>query len=245
MRATLLGLAAAVLLHAAVILLGGVLLPRSEEKKPGPKVENVDLLAEAPEQKEPDEERPEPSDDPTPEQDAMEVAPERPPDGRELDLLREQAAAAAVPELAALSLGALESALHPGAGGDGGFGGVLGLASGGRIGGTGAPGAVAEGPGSDPIFVLQELDQKPRPIFQAEPIYPFDLRQKNVEGTVYILFVVDQQGRVIDPTVETSTHGAFDKPALDAVRQWRFEPAVRDGKRVQARLRVPIRFQRG
>ncbi|MGH9749012.1 MAG: energy transducer TonB [Candidatus Polarisedimenticolia bacterium] len=243
MRATLLGLAAAVLIHAAVILFGGLLFPKPEATKPGAKVENVDLLTEADEKKpEEEEKKTEPSEDAA--EEAMEVVPERPPDARELELLHEKAAAAAVPELAALSLGALESALG-GAAGDGGFGGVLNLASGGRIGGTGAPGVQAEGPAADTIFALPDLDQKPRPIFQAEPIYPFELRQRKVEGTVYVLFVVDKEGKVIDPKVETSTHGAFDKPALDAVRQWRFEPAVRGGQRVQARLRVPIRFQKG
>ncbi|MGH9749404.1 MAG: energy transducer TonB [Candidatus Polarisedimenticolia bacterium] len=240
MRATILGVAAAVLLHAAVLLFGGILFPKPPEGGAEARVEDVDLLAEAAEREPEDDKEAEKPVEQREAEESMQVVPEPPPDARGLDLLKEQAAA--VPELAALSLGALESALDPGAGG---FGGVLNLASGGRIGGTGAPGLLADGPGGEAIFALPDLDQKPRPIFQAEPIYPFELRQKRVEGTVYVQFIVDREGRVVDPRVEKSTHAGFDKPALDAVRQWRFEPAVRGGEPVQARLRVPIRFEKG
>jgi protein TonB len=243
MRATILGVAAAVLLHAVVLLFGGILFPGPEQQKTAARVENVDLVADTDEKKED-----KPAEEPVEESEAeetMETAAERPPDARDLEILRQQAAAAAVPELAALSLGALEEALGPGAGGDGGFGGLVNLASGGRIGGTGSPGAAMDAPAAALVFALPDLDQKPRPIFQAEPVYPFELRQKKIEGTVYVQFIVDQDGRVVEPRIEKSTHSAFDKPALDAVRQWRFEPAVRDGRPVQAHLRVPIRFQKG
>jgi protein TonB len=69
------------------------------------------------------------------------------------------------------------------------------------------------------------------------------MRGRKVEGVVSILFVVDSSGRVSGPRVEKSTHAAFEKPALDAVRQWRFEPAVKGGQRVACKMRVPIRFQ--
>jgi protein TonB len=244
MRATILGVAAAVLLHAVVLLFGGILFPGPEQEEAAARVENVDLVAETDEKKED-----KPADEPVDEREAeetMETASERPPDARDLEILQQEAAAAAVPELAALSLGALEDALGPGEGVDGGFGGVLNLATGGRIGGTAAPGTAAVGTqGATLVFALPDLDQKPRPIFQAEPVYPFELRQKKIEGTVYVQFIVDREGRVVEPRIEKSTHSAFDKPALDAVRQWRFEPAVRDGRPVQARLRVPIRFRKG
>ena len=40
-------------------------------------------------------------------------------------------------------------------------------------------------------------------------------------------FTVDERGRVQNPKVEKSTDPAFDKPALDAIKQWRFEPGSR------------------
>jgi protein TonB len=144
-----------------------------------------------------------------------------------------------------MSLGALESALEPGDSGGAGFGvGGGSLASGGRIGGTGTPGAEGslEESSADFIFDIRALDQKPRPVHQAQPIYPRELRQRKVEGTVYVVFVVDTDGRVLRPEVEGSPDAAFDSAAIDAVRRWRFEPAVVRGEKVKAKMRVPIRF---
>ena len=36
---------------------------------------------------------------------------------------------------------------------------------------------------------------------------------------------------------------AFERPALDAVRQWKFEPGLKGGQRVGCKMRVPIRFK--
>jgi protein TonB len=245
MRSVALGLTAAVLLHLAVLGFGGILFPRPEAEPRAARVEEVDLLeTDGP----PPDEKPDPETPPAEKSDeeseeSMTAAVEPPPSLEDLAVVQEQAAAAAVPELEALTLGALASTLGPGSG-ESDFGGGRGLVSGGRIGGTGTE-AAADGAGPDEIFSLPGLDQRPRALFQAAPLYPFDMRQKNVEGIVYVLFVVDQEGRVVNPTVEKSTHRAFEKPAIDAVRQWKFEPAVRNGRPVKAHLRVPIRFARG
>ena len=69
------------------------------------------------------------------------------------------------------------------------------------------------------------------------------MRAKNIDGVVTLIFIVDETGRVINPRVEKSSHPEFDSPALEAVRQWKFEPAIKGGQRVSCRMRVPIRFQ--
>ena len=53
----------------------------------------------------------------------------------------------------------------------------------------------------------------------------------------------DETGRVVNPRVEKASYPEFEKPALEAVRQWKFEPAIKGGKRVSCRMRVPFRFQ--
>jgi protein TonB len=94
----------------------------------------------------------------------------------------------------------------------------------------------------DRIFSLGELDQRPRVLFQRMPVYPPELQRKNRQGTVYVTFLVDRQGRVVGPKVEKSTDPAFEDAALEAVRQWKFEPGTRKGEKVQFKLRVPITF---
>ena len=63
-----------------------------------------------------------------------------------------------------------------------------------------------------------------------------------VEGSVTLVFVLDEDGRVEDPRVENSTRPEFEKPALEAVRKWRFQPGMKDGQPVRTYIRVPIRF---
>lgn len=97
----------------------------------------------------------------------------------------------------------------------------------------------------DKIFSIAELDQKPRAIFQRSPTYPAELHKRQKEGTVQIVFIVDTQGRVVDPQVRKSSDPAFERPALEAVRQWKFEPGTRNGDKVQFKMRVPITFNVG
>ncbi|HKR29311.1 MAG TPA: energy transducer TonB, partial [Terriglobales bacterium] len=55
-------------------------------------------------------------------------------------------------------------------------------------------------------------------------------RKKKKTGTDVISFVVDEHGIPRQLEIKhTSDHG-FDRVALDAVKQWRFEPATVDGE---------------
>ncbi len=99
--------------------------------------------------------------------------------------------------------------------------------------------------GVDRIFSLAELDQRPRVIFQTPPSYPPELRRGRRQGSVHVVFLVDRQGKVVSPRVERSSDPAFEKVALEAVRQWRFEPGTRKGEKVQFKMRVPISFNAG
>ena len=176
-----------------------------------------------------------------PEAEQIENESEKPPDMAEIMRNLEMPAVADAPALDAASLSAIEAALSGIAGAGGDFGQAMDFASGGKIGGTGKAGSTDDQ--FDGAFSLAEIDQKPRPVFQAAPVYPSEMRGKNVEGVVTVLFIVDATGRVGSPRVEKSTAAAFEKPALDAVKRWKFEPAVRAGQRVACKMRVPIRFQ--
>jgi periplasmic protein TonB len=92
------------------------------------------------------------------------------------------------------------------------------------------------------IFSMEDLDQKPVAIAQISPLHPRDLLKAKVEGQVVLLFVVDEQGRVEDPRVENSSRPEFEKPALDAVRKWKFKPGTKEGTPVKTYIRQPIRF---
>jgi protein TonB len=233
--AWLLGLACALFAHAAFLLFGGLLLPGGKEDH-GTTAE-VELLGDV----EAEQEEPEPEEEPEPlDPEELQAPEELPPEAESMSRDQELANPNDAPSLDAASLSSIEAALNGSGGGGGDFALALSFGSGGRIGGTGTEG------GGDPLetaFSLSELDQKPRAVFQASPMYPAAIRSKKLEGVVTLIFVVDANGKVKEPRVEQSTHTAFDGPALDAVKQWKFEPAVKGGERVACKMRVPIRFQ--
>ena len=226
------GIACAIVLHVGFILFGGLLFI-SHEKDHGT-LQQVELLSEdiAAEKEKPKEQEPEKTEE-------METEIEQAPDASEIVRNLELSAAANAPELEAASLSSIEAALSGQAGGGGDFAEALSFSSGGRIGGMGKAGALDES--LEKAFSLADIDQKPRAIFQAAPVYPAGKRA--LEVVVSVVFVVDQTGKVTNPRVEKSTDPAFEKPAVDAVKQWKFEPAIKAGQRVSCKMRVPIRFQ--
>ena len=102
----------------------------------------------------------------------------------------------------------------------------------------------ASGGGLDDLFNASELDQKPRVIYQASPTIDAKMR-KRTPATVTVLFVVDERGRVENPMVQGSTDPIFERPALSAIKQWRFEPGKRQGEPVTFRMKIPITFPKG
>ncbi|MCI0675146.1 MAG: energy transducer TonB [Phycisphaerales bacterium] len=225
------GIVCAILLHVGFILFGGLLfLGHNAEHRT---LQEVELISDdtADEEKPPE---PEP-------QEELEAETEGPPDAAELMRNLEQPNPDDGPAaLDPSSLSAIAEALN-GQGGGGDFMQGLDFTSGKKIGGTGRGSATDEQ--FEGAFSLAEIDQKPRVIFQSAAIFPAEMRGKKIEGVVSVMFVVDSGGKVANPRVETSTHPAFDKPAVDAVKKWKFEPAVKGGKRVACKMRVPIRFQ--
>jgi protein TonB len=131
-----------------------------------------------------------------------------------------------------LDLSQLELALNPGLG-DGWLGGDFAVNL-----GTVAQAASGE---VEELFSIADLDQKPRVLYQPSPVLDAKVRKK-APGTVYVLFVVDQRGRVENPIVQQATDPVFEAPALAAVKQWKFEPGKRNGQPVRFRMRVPITF---
>lgn len=221
----------AVLFHSAVLLFGGILFPKPKDDFDAQR--QVELLSEA----EAEPEKPK-TEDPAETQDELEAEGEDLPNPEELVRSLQPPSVDDGPALDAVSLSAIEQALSGQGVAGGDLSEVLTFNSGGRLGASGRGGDVLSA-----SFDLDDIDQKPRATYQAAPMYPSQLRSKKLEGVVTLIFVVDETGKVTTPRVEDSTHPAFDKPALEALRQWRFEPALRGGKRVPWKMRVGIRFQ--
>ncbi len=83
----------------------------------------------------------------------------------------------------------------------------------------------------------------PRATYQVAPVYPFAMRRFGLRGTVVVDFQVDANGRVQNAVIAQSNNPAFDEPALEAVRKWKFQPGTRNGQPVKLAERVPIIFE--
>ena len=73
------------------------------------------------------------------------------------------------------------------------------------------------------------------------PQYPKEAQAAGIQGVVIAELVVSDAGVVTDARVLRSIP-MLDEPALKAVRQWRFEPAIVDGKPVPVRMTVTVNF---
>ncbi|MCC7376579.1 MAG: TonB family protein [Verrucomicrobiales bacterium] len=104
------------------------------------------------------------------------------------------------------------------------------------------PSAEDMGAGLD-TFDVSELERRPEAISQVAPTYPAELRKAKIEGSVTLVFLLSEEGRVEDPRVEASSRPEFDKPAVEAVKRWRFKPGMKDGQAVRTHMRLPIRFR--
>ncbi|HEX5009412.1 MAG TPA: TonB family protein, partial [Planctomycetota bacterium] len=126
-----------------------------------------------------------------------------------------------------------------------GFGASVGAADGSAGHGGGEGGGVGTGVGPGPGGHEGGTGLFPIPLGgNVAPEYPLAARQAGEEGLVVIHALVLADGSVADASVgESSGYERLDDAALAAVRSWRFQPALHDGKPVAQAGDVPIRFR--
>lgn len=73
-------------------------------------------------------------------------------------------------------------------------------------------------------------------------VYPELARRAGVEGTVYILAYVDEEGMVRHTEIARGIGAGCDEAAAEAVSNARFKPGLQRGQPVKVRVMVPVRF---
>ena len=84
--------------------------------------------------------------------------------------------------------------------------------------------------------------KEPALVYRVEPVYPGVAVSANIEGTVILEAIVDEEGRVETVKVLRSL-SVLDKPAIEAVKQWRYSPVLLNGKPEKFILTVAITFR--
>ena len=82
----------------------------------------------------------------------------------------------------------------------------------------------------------------PKLIKKVEPVYPEEARKAQVEGTVILEATTDISGLVQNIKVLRSVP-LLDKAAIDAVKQWVYEPFIIDDEPVGVVLTVTVIFK--
>jgi periplasmic protein TonB len=108
---------------------------------------------------------------------------------------------------------------------------------------TGIPSAKAQEQKRTPPPENVEFDKEPVALKRVNPTYPEEAKKKGLEGTVYVSLWVDREGKIQEAKVLKSDNAVFEKPAIDAAKQWNFSPALKNGKPVDVWLTVPFKFK--
>jgi len=128
-----------------------------------------------------------------------------------------------------------------GTGGGGGAGSDSGTGLGsGRGAGVGSGADVGYGRG---ISSAGRGVTAPRAIYDPEPEYSEEARRVHFQGVVVLSIVIDQAGHARDIRVARSVGLGLDEKAIEAVKKWKFEPAVKDGHPVAVGVNVEVNFR--
>ncbi|MGD0648087.1 MAG: energy transducer TonB [Acidobacteriaceae bacterium] len=84
---------------------------------------------------------------------------------------------------------------------------------------------------------------KPVVLYQVEPEFSEEARKAKFSGNVEVYLWVDPDGKPSHIRVVRGVGMGLDEKAVEAVRQYRFKPAMKDGKPVQVDLYVDVNFQ--
>jgi periplasmic protein TonB len=126
-----------------------------------------------------------------------------------------------------------------------GSGGGIGSGSGGGVGS-------GEGPGFGPghgggtgggAFRVGGGVSAPKAIYTPDPEYSEEARKAKFQGTCVLWLVVGPDGRPRDIKVQRTLGLGLDEKAIEAVKNWRFEPAMKDNKPVAVQINVEVSFR--
>ena len=91
------------------------------------------------------------------------------------------------------------------------------------------------------IGVIRGPTNAPRKIRDVAPIYPEAARQAKVSGIVILELQLDVNGSVTVVRILRSIP-LLDAAAIEAVRQWQYEPMIVNGKAIPIPLTVTVPF---
>lgn len=77
---------------------------------------------------------------------------------------------------------------------------------------------------------------------QEKIVYPEIAKQANIQGRVYVQFIVNEKGEVEDPVILRGIGGGCDEEAIRVIKEAKFSPGLQRGRPVRVRYSLPIIF---
>ncbi len=87
------------------------------------------------------------------------------------------------------------------------------------------------------------VDYPPKVLTRVEPNFSEEARKKKISGNVMVSLIVDEEGMPTEVRVVRGVGHGLDEQAIKAVRQYRFRPAMKDGKPVAQYINIDVNFQ--
>ena len=100
-------------------------------------------------------------------------------------------------------------------------------------------------PQVDTIYKPGNGVSAPKLVTDVKPQYPPDAMRRRVTGAVLLRCVVDREGVPTSLEVVRPLDEDLDRVALEAFREWRFEPGTKDGRPVFVQIEVEMVFSIG
>lgn len=94
-----------------------------------------------------------------------------------------------------------------------------------------------------PIYVVEGDIEAPKRQSGEPPAYPVDAMDEHVTGKVVLRTVIDREGTVADVKVVASVDPRLSRAAIEAVRDWRFAPATKEGAPVDVYYNLTINYR--
>lgn len=92
-------------------------------------------------------------------------------------------------------------------------------------------------------LTLDQVDSRPVLTDQVPPDYPAPMRRANLDGKVLVALIVLPNGKPDQVQLIEATHPLFAEAGLEAVRHWRFKPAMKNGVAVAVQMQLPLEFR--
>ena len=88
-----------------------------------------------------------------------------------------------------------------------------------------------------------QVDSPPVVTDQVPPDYPATMHRANLDGKALVALIVLPDGKPDQVQLVEATHPLFAEAAVEAVRHWRFKPAMKNGVPVASSMQLPIEFR--